>query len=55
VPAGDVAQLTKAMADIIQHPQLRQEMIARGHQHAQRFTPQTFAEGVMAVYERAVG
>lgn len=54
VPAGDVAQLTRAMADTIQHPQIRQEMIACGHQHAQRFTPKTFADGVMAVYGKAM-
>ncbi len=54
VPAGDVPALTNAFNEVTQSAELRQQMIAKGSAHARNFTPKTFADGVMGVYERVL-
>lgn len=54
VPAGDVDALGLAMKEVAQSLEIRKEMIAKGHAHAQQFTPRAFADGVMEVYRKAL-
>jgi glycosyltransferase involved in cell wall biosynthesis len=54
VPAGDVNALGLAMSEVTQSTPLREDMVAKGYAHAQHFTPQAFADGVMEVYRKAM-
>lgn len=47
-----VLALTKAMLDVAADPNLRSQMIMKGWEHAQKFTPEKCAADVMDVYLR---
>jgi len=50
-PSNEV-EIAEGMRLIANDTVLREEMIDRGWQHAQRFTPRTCADAVMKVYEK---
>lgn len=51
----DTQQMADAMLEITQNTTLRTNMIEKGWQHAQGFTPQKCAEAVMQVYQKITG
>jgi len=55
VPVQDVTALTKTVAGLMGNDAARQEMARRSQALAERFSSQTVAEGLLELYEEAVG
>jgi glycosyltransferase involved in cell wall biosynthesis len=49
----DPADIAAAVADVLADHQLRESLIAAGHEQQRRFTWEAAAEGTLAAYERA--
>jgi len=53
VPAGDVAELRRALAQLAEDPKLRLRFGARSHELATQYTPEAWAAGVASAADRA--
>jgi glycosyltransferase involved in cell wall biosynthesis len=42
--------LAEAISKLLSDTNLRQQLITDGHAHVQKFTPKSFADGIMEVY-----
>jgi glycosyltransferase involved in cell wall biosynthesis len=51
----DVASITDALVDLLDHPALADELAAKGLARAKSFTWERTAEGTLESYERAIG
>ncbi len=54
VPKGDEGQMARALAQLLDHPELRLEMGRRGRATAERYAWPLVADRVLQVYRRAL-
>lgn len=53
-PNSQPQNIAEAIGKLVDNDTLRQQLITEGHAHVQQFTPQSFANGVMEVYGKAL-